>query len=245
MSIRFYFEESKLKNTKGHVAKVETKDIINREQLIERMANKKERFCPSIITGVIDLLEETIIDCLREGHAVNINNFIKFQSSIKGLFPEGRSSKEIDKRQVRATASISKRFNQTFQEDIGLTRFVKDVRKPIITAVSDGANDHNLKSLTIGKILYLKGKELNFDPAMSDEGIFLENRRLGQAIKISDEDTKAGESNIGFYIGELPWESGEELHLRLCKRFNGGPLRECLRGPFVLKRKRAPEAYKI
>lgn len=225
MPIQYYFEESKLINNKGFIAKVNNIRTLGTEQLIEEMIGMGTGVTEIDISAVLLLLEQTIIKCLRRGDSVNINNLLRLSLSIKGVYPERTETMTVKPKQLKVGATISKNFVEKVREEVTLEKCKPKKQTPIIDSVIEQAASDNEKALTIGNMITIEGSDLRFNREMEDEGVFLENPVRKEFIKVNYTE-EIDNLKLKFILKDIPWEAGETIQVRVRKRFRGGKIVE-------------------
>lgn len=225
MPIQYYFEESKLINNKGFIAKVNNIRTLGTEQLIEEMIGMGTGVTEIDISAVLLLLEQTIIKCLRRGDSVNINNLLRLSLSIKGVYPERTETMTVKPKQLKVGATISKNFVKKVQNQVTLEKCKPKKQTPSDLMVVDQAVGKDKNHLTIGNMITIRGYDLSFNPEMEDEGVFLENPARAEFIKVNYTD-EIENQKLKFILKDIPWEAGEEINVLVRKRFRSGKLAE-------------------
>lgn len=244
MSIRYYIEESNLKNNKGYVAKVKSVENISKERLIRMMVNRGTTLTAVDISSVLLLLEQTLLECLLNGQAVNINNLMRISLSIKGVYSSFFPTKEVKADQVNVGATFSKSFIKKLRKSLTLEICEHNKRTPIIYTVQDQAAGRKENSLTIGNMITITGKMLSFNLEKVDEGVFLENQVRKEFIKV-DYTEEVDNLKLKFILKDIPWEAGEKISIRVRKRFKGGKIKEEITAPFLLLAPTPPAKPKV
>jgi hypothetical protein len=136
-------------------AQVQRQEVLSREDLAKRMANKNTAFSAADITGMFALMQTCIIEAIEEGYAVDgVMGMLKY--SIQGSFDSIEDNFDHSRHTVKANVNLYDEFLDAVK-NIQVEKVTATVSGPQITIVKDGTDQEaeydTLKSGGIAKII--------------------------------------------------------------------------------------------
>ncbi|WP_066630597.1 HU family DNA-binding protein [Labilibacter marinus] len=157
-------------------AQVQKQEVLSREELAKRMANKNTAFSTADISGVFNLMQTCIIEAIEEGYAVDgIMGMLKY--SIQGSFENIEDSFDHSRHGVKANITLYRNYIDAINK-IQVEKVTATVTGPNISLVKDGT-DHEAEvdTLKTGGIAKIIGENLKVIAGESSngQGIFFIN----------------------------------------------------------------------
>ncbi len=161
--------------TDMNVARVYTNRTYQLREMAEELVNRKVPLSRQLISYVLGELSDLMQSLLVQGNSINLGGLVKLTPVIKGTFAPGESF-DASKHEIVVAASIGKVLRGA--ASTGSVEKVGAGLQPEIESIKNTVTfeDDVLFALTTGTV---KGKNLGYDAAASDEGLFVDAAGVG------------------------------------------------------------------
>lgn len=171
-----------LKEKSSYRALIKDRRHYSFDEIIERVAIRKQGLTEAEIEGILQLFMEEVSDILEEGDSVTTPLF-KAQCSIAGLFDGATDSFSGNRHQVKVNLSPGSLLRQMVSRATP-RKTESGFPKPVINQVTDLTTASINSALTPGGPLIIKGARLTFDADDPEQGIFFVNK-TGPSFRVS------------------------------------------------------------
>ncbi len=172
MAIKYRFEENQLKpgTFYARVIPGETYDL---DAMIPSVVDETS-LSGTDVKAVIDVVVKRTISALADGLTVVVNGLVTLSVSLSGSFDTNDVPLTKGTAHLNVVAHDDRALEAAVTARATYTQEVTVVKAPVISSVFDvGSGAYNTYSAP--GIARLKGKNLKFNPANSDEGVFLDD----------------------------------------------------------------------
>lgn len=165
-------------------ARVDVSAPYNLDMVAREMAKGRFPFSEEDIIHVLTTFSKHAQDLLLAGNSINVGGLVTLRPSIRGTFEsEGSGFSEANNR-LRVTASVGSALR--YATAGGQLMKLGDEKFPVLEKLINAltGEENTLTSLGAGT---LAGKNLEFDAAAEDEGLFLETDSGSEACTVIDQ----------------------------------------------------------
>ncbi len=171
MSIKFAIVPSKLvQNTTGYAARVQPGGTIEFAELVEQVASYNTSVTKSDVLGVIEDYYAVIEKFLRLGMNIATPHAL-YRSSVQGTFLDEGDNYDEARHRVRACIAPGARLRHALDK-VPVEKVTTIVALPQPQTFIDVTSGARNATVTPGRSGRLVGKELRYDPADPNQGIF-------------------------------------------------------------------------
>lgn len=221
----YYLRDNPFKDDGTFIAQAVCRRNADLNAVIDRMVDKGTTLTEVDLRAVITLFRDAIINLISEGAAINIDNFISIRSTIGGVFTAYDEKFEPTRHQYKLKMLPSVRFMTDLLKEVSVERIEKSEKVPLIKLLHDMATDTFNKSLTAGNIVRIEGKNLSFNRAEEDEGIYIYNKGGDRFIKVNFRN-KSNNKELHFLVPPDVATLGEEVYIMIKTRYGTKILRD-------------------
>lgn len=172
MTIKYRIEENNLKPG-AFYARVSRGDIVYLTDMIPNVVAKTS-LSGADLKGAVSALTEEIVAALVAGNTVVIDGLVSFFLSLSGNFDTREQIISRETAQLNVVAKSSRSLKSAVAGQASYAQEITPLKAPIIRSVLDAATSVYDRYTPAG-VLRLIGDNLKFDPAQSDEGVFVSN----------------------------------------------------------------------
>ena len=170
VSIQYQIVDNKLKPGTFN-ARVVPGRRVDLEAMIASIV-RRSSLSATDVRGAVALLIEEVRDALAAGDTAVIDGLATFSVSLSGSFATPDTTISRDTAQLNLVMQGDTRLLASVAAGASYERLVLDVKAPIVSSFYNVATA-SFDQYTPGSIVRLQGDHLKFDPAKTDEGIFL------------------------------------------------------------------------
>jgi HU-like DNA-binding protein/uncharacterized protein with Ig-like fold DUF4469 len=172
MALKFALFENHLTSAPGDYMAVTTDNVsVGREEIIERMIRSGSTVTKAEALSVLEEYSRALEEHLMEGNNV-VTPLYRISQSISGVFDSRSEAFKKEKHRININIHPGLRLRE-IRSQIAVERVEGTPAHPVPIDFKDVVSDSMNDVLTPGGVGELTGNDLKFDPAQSDQGIFL------------------------------------------------------------------------
>ncbi|MBI9064131.1 MAG: DUF4469 domain-containing protein [Marinilabiliaceae bacterium] len=145
-------------------------ETISKEAIVEQMIGKGSTITKAEALSVIEEFEYAVVDAVKSGNNVNTELF-KISPSIVGVFNDSNDGFDTSRHAVKINLNAGKRLSEV-ADQIDLRKVSITAIQPIPQKFIDLITKVTNESFTAGQVASIRGSNLKFDAADSNQGIF-------------------------------------------------------------------------
>lgn len=201
MAIKYWLLENPGLEGAKCVAVTHSNQTYSFEDLLDRMVWSGSTLTRAEVLGVFEELIRCIEEFVTDGGSVHTPLFT-IAPSITGVFKNKKDQFHDNRHQVRLRIQAGARLRD-MEQKIKVKKIDPALQKPQIFALYDMASKTCNNILTPGRGATISGKQLQFDEADPEQGIFLISDDTDQAIRISSELMRNMPKELIFIVPDL------------------------------------------
>jgi len=171
MALRYGLVSNHLTDDPNDCMAVTTEnETITKEAIVEQMIGKGSTITKAEALSVIEEFEYAVVDAVKNGNNVNTELF-KISPSIVGVFNDSNDGFDTSRHAVKINLNPGKRLCEV-SDQIDLRKVSITAIQPIPQKFIDLITKVTNESFTAGQVASIRGSNLKFDAADSNQGIF-------------------------------------------------------------------------
>jgi hypothetical protein len=172
MTIRYSLYENKLTTPPTYTCKPDPKNILGFDEVAALISLNIPNVPESTAKAVLVQLRQTILEELLNGNTVKLDGFVSFVTSMPVRLELPTDPLPTDLTRVDVKGKLSKPFKYELRTQAAFERNDYLTKEPTILNGYD-TNSEVSNYITAGQPFTLDGTNISFDPAQSDEGIWI------------------------------------------------------------------------
>ncbi|CAL2079049.1 conserved protein of unknown function [Tenacibaculum sp. 190524A02b] len=195
--MKYYLVENKLTEDKNYIAKIQAKQTVSQEELIERMLSKRNLVSKTDILAVFNSLYEEVVGCIEEGENISLPLF-NLSYSITGTYKNPEENFNPDTHKLHVNIRGGKLVKHV-KKNIVLQKVDAPLIHPIIKNIKDLTTQTTNTYITPNGMFEMKGSRLKIAGTSPEVGVYFmtENGNEFKVPYLAQNDYK----NI---IGQIP-----------------------------------------
>jgi len=181
MPIKYSIEENNLKPGTFY-ARVSRGAIVDLEDMVPNIVAKTS-LTGTDLKGAVSALTEEIVAALAAGNTVVIDGLVTFYVTLSGSFDTPDQVVTRETAQLKVVAQSNRGMRSAVAGQASYAQELTAVKAPIIRSVLDTVTQTYERYTPTG-VLRLSGDNLKFDPAQSDEGVFLDDGMTEERLQM-------------------------------------------------------------
>lgn len=187
MSLKYTLIQNYLQNDGSFYGRLVIGSTYTREQIVARMLSKGTSLTSNEVKGVLDLLQETISEVIKDGHAINLDNFMRITPTLKGSFENSSEGFNSSKHTIALRTRMDREFINSMVRNLTVEKVDRSMKQPFIDILED--TRHNEPVLVMRGANRITGANLNKYKLISLEIINSIKKTEKLEIPVSELDT--------------------------------------------------------
>ena len=167
------FENNLTSDPNDYAAQVQITSSVDLEDLIRRMINQGSTVTEADIRAVLEDAIKACESLLLDGNRVNFGGLVELFPRLKGIFNGITDTYDSARHQIDVGANPGSRVRKPVRSNASINKVETIKPAPAPLEYVDLASGDTNGTLTAGTIGTINGHRLKFDPAATDEGIYL------------------------------------------------------------------------
>ncbi|WP_299156951.1 DNA-binding domain-containing protein [uncultured Tenacibaculum sp.] len=180
--MKYYLTKNHLSDEDNYIARVITTRTLNQASLINKMLHKRTLISKTDILAVLNSYYETIIQCIKDGYAINLPLY-NIHYSIRGVFENSEAVFTKDKHQLHIKFNSGKLLKRVLNE-VAILKEVSPMVSIELTQVLDVATNTINTTITSEGLFELEGIRLKVAGTDTAVGLYFVSED-GSEIKVN------------------------------------------------------------
>ena len=183
-------------NPNDQAARVQPKNTFGLDEIVKRIVKRGTTLTETDIRAVLLLAFEEIADTVSEGNNIVLPLF-NIRPTIQGIFTDINDSFDASRHSIKASLTAGIILNEKMKKAT-VEKIATSIISPDIIDFTDVRTSSHTQA-SKGGIAIITGRELKFNPANAEEGIFFVNTAT-KAVTKATEIAQRTESKLMFMI---------------------------------------------